>query len=126
LPPPLTRFFGRDDQIATLQTTLEDRAMRLITLTGPGGSGKTRLAVETAGQLEDTFGEAIWFVPLADLSDARLIPHTLTRALHLPRSPGAEPLEQAVALCPRIHARFWCWTTTSNLWTRAPCSSESC
>jgi predicted ATPase len=55
------------------------------------------LAVETAGQLEDTFGKVVWFVPLADLTDARHVPDALVSALHLPRSSDPEPLEKVVA-----------------------------
>src|SRR5206468_1340921 len=74
---------------------------RLITLTGPGGSGKTRLAIEAAGQLRTPFHDAVWFVPLQDLADARLIPDKLLDALGLPRSPDVEPLDQVAAFLSR-------------------------
>jgi predicted ATPase len=70
---------------------------RLITLTGPGGSGKTRLALEVARQLRVEFHGAVWFVPLQDLTEARLIPDKLLDVLRLPRSPQLPPIEQAVA-----------------------------
>src|SRR5207249_2592878 len=85
---------------------------RLITLTGPGGTGKTRLAQEVGRQLWPALAGAVWFVPLADLSDARLIPDEILDTLY-PRSshPGVllprprsdadslrpDPLEQVVA-----------------------------
>src|SRR5262249_26606889 len=74
---------------------------RLIALTGPGGSGKTRLALEVAGQLRAAFHGAVWLVPLQDLTEARLIPDKLLDALRLPRSPQMAPLEQAAAFLSR-------------------------
>src|SRR5262249_23597381 len=67
----------------------------LVTLSGPGGTGKTRLAIEAARQMVETFS-GVWFVPLADLSDPRLIPGAILDALRLPRSPTVEPLDQVV------------------------------
>jgi predicted ATPase len=74
---------------------------RLVTLTGSGGSGKTRLAVEVARGLVEEFQGAVWFVSLADLSDARLIVESVRDALRLPRSPSMDPLEQVVAALGR-------------------------
>jgi predicted ATPase/DNA-binding SARP family transcriptional activator len=101
LPLTLTRFFGREKEIAWLleQLTLEDT--RLVTLTGTGGTGKTRLAIEVAKQLVEPLRGAVWFVPLADLSDAKLIEGALLEALHIPRSPNVEPLEQVVEVLSR-------------------------
>src|SRR5262249_50835643 len=65
LPLQSTRFFGRETEIAGLGALLE--RSRLVTLTGSGGSGKTRLALEVARQLGERFAGAVWFVPLADL-----------------------------------------------------------
>jgi predicted ATPase/DNA-binding SARP family transcriptional activator len=106
LPLPLTRFFGREEEIARLVELLKGLTAsssppRLITLTGPGGSGKTRLALEVAGQLRTGFHGAVWFVPLQDLTDARLIPDKLLDVLRLPRSPQVQPLEQATAFLAR-------------------------
>jgi predicted ATPase len=67
-----------------------------VTLTGPGGSGKTRLALELAGELVERFQGAVWFVPLADLSDPRRIVEAIRDALRLRRSPDLTPLEQVV------------------------------
>ncbi|MCW3100975.1 MAG: putative ATPase [Chthonomonadaceae bacterium] len=76
----------------------------LITLTGPGGSGKTRLAIEVAGNLTADFPGGIWFVPLADLFDPLLIPGTIVEALRLPCSPNREPLDQVVEFLNRRNA----------------------
>ncbi len=112
LPLQLTRFFGRERELAELESLLctgelEPRGgngahapgapRRLVTLTGPGGSGKTRLAVELAARLAETFGSSVWFAGLADISDARLIPGTTLDALKVVRLPEMEPLDQLVA-----------------------------
>ncbi len=102
LPLQLTRFFGREEEIARLVELLSPAPVpstpcRLVTLTGPGGSGKTRLALEVAARLQAVFADAVWFVPLADLSDASLIPQALRTALGLPRSSEDDSLEPVVA-----------------------------
>jgi predicted ATPase/DNA-binding SARP family transcriptional activator len=102
LPPSLTRFFGREEEIAHLIGLLHgsppatDRS-RLITLTGPGGAGKTRVAIETATSLKESLGGAVWFVPLAALTSARQIPGALLETLGLSLEPGIDPLAQAAA-----------------------------
>jgi predicted ATPase/DNA-binding SARP family transcriptional activator len=96
LPAQFTRFFGREEGIAWLTETLPVPETRLVTLTGPGGSGKTRLAVAVAGRLQAEFNGAIWFVPLADLAEARLLPDAIVIALGLPRQGLVDPLEQVV------------------------------
>jgi predicted ATPase/DNA-binding SARP family transcriptional activator len=96
LPAQLTRFFGREKEVARLQALLIEEERRLVTLTGPGGSGKSRLAIEVAGQLREPFGDAVWFVPLQDLADPQLIPDKVLDVLRLPRSPQLLPLEQLV------------------------------
>ncbi len=96
LPLPFTRFFGREGEMAQLREVLLSDDIRLVTLTGAGGSGKTRLAVEVARRLQEEFKGSVWFVPLADLADPRLIVGAMLDALRLPRSPLVEPLEQIV------------------------------
>ncbi|MFH8633954.1 BTAD domain-containing putative transcriptional regulator [Streptomyces lydicus] len=66
LPAPLTALLGRQDAVRQVERSLTDH--RLLTLTGPGGVGKTRLALETAGRLGDTFPDGVWLVELAALS----------------------------------------------------------
>jgi predicted ATPase/DNA-binding SARP family transcriptional activator len=68
LPVQLTRFFGRHEEIAWITQTLCYPDVRLVTLTGPGGTGKTRLAVTAAGRLMEPWDGAVWFVPLADVA----------------------------------------------------------
>ena len=69
LPDPPTRLVGRDLELATVHDVLADGDIRLLTLTGPGGSGKTRLALAAARQLDDMFNQGVYFVPLAAATD---------------------------------------------------------
>src|SRR2546430_1395242 len=73
LPGELTSFIGRRDELATARRLLGES--RLVTLTGVGGVGKTRLALRLANQLERAFEDGIWLVDLATLSDAGLVAH---------------------------------------------------
>jgi predicted ATPase/DNA-binding SARP family transcriptional activator len=97
LPPALNRFFGRERERARLEKLLASEETRLVTLLGPGGSGKTRLALEVARQLVQEWRGAVWFVPLADLTEARRIPEAIRQALQLAPSAGEESLELVAA-----------------------------
>jgi predicted ATPase/DNA-binding SARP family transcriptional activator len=101
LPRSLTPFFGRAEEITRLGEILTRRELRLITLTGPGGSGKTRLSLEVAQRVAPAWQGAVWFVSLADLSNARQIPDAIRKALCLPPSPALAPLAQVVATLSR-------------------------
>jgi DNA-binding SARP family transcriptional activator len=96
LPFQSTRFFGRERELTALRELLLAERSRLVTLTGPGGSGKTRLAIEAAGQVIDDFDGSVWFVSLADRADPSLIVESIRDALRLPRSPQAIAMEQVV------------------------------
>lgn len=99
LPLSFTRFFGREEETARLVGLLSQPApapIRLVTVTGAGGCGKTRLAIEAAQQAAAGFPGGVWFVPLADLSEAQRIAGAIVSALDLPASPNSEPLEQVV------------------------------
>jgi predicted ATPase/DNA-binding SARP family transcriptional activator len=95
LPQVFTRFFGRRAEIEALQALLESE--RLVTLTGVGGAGKTRLVTETARQLFDCLGGAVWFVPLAEIHDPSLILLAVRDAMRLPAAPGVAPRDQVTA-----------------------------
>ena len=79
LPIPLTSFVGRDREIADLRRVV--LSTRLLTLTGAGGCGKTRLALHVAATLSDVFSEGVWAVDLAPLSDPALVPQIVASAL---------------------------------------------
>jgi predicted ATPase/DNA-binding SARP family transcriptional activator len=96
LPLTFTRFFGREREIAELTEMLRSGGVRLVTITGPGGTGKTRLALQVAERLSGNFHGAVWFVGLADISDPQLIAGTILDSLRVPRSPQREPIDQVV------------------------------
>jgi predicted ATPase/class 3 adenylate cyclase len=80
LPHPASSFVGRDNEVEEVATLLRDRA-RLVTLTGPGGSGKTRLALEAAGELVPAFTAGVFWVGLAPLRDPALVAETIAKTL---------------------------------------------
>ena len=96
LPVLFTRFFGRERERAEVAAHLRDPHIRLLTLTGPGGTGKTRLSLEVAHQIAAEGETQVHFVPLADLSDPSLIPVAIADTLRLPRESTTEPLGQIV------------------------------
>ncbi|MCC6443562.1 MAG: transposase [Armatimonadetes bacterium] len=96
LPLRMTRYFGREAEIARLAAWVGREGARLVTLTGPAGSGKTRLALEVAQRLAQVFEGAVWFIPLADLSDPRLIADAMLAGMQLPKDAHREPLAQTM------------------------------
>ena len=92
LPMQFTRFFGRETELTQIRSLLP--AARLVTLTGPGGTGKTRLAIEAAQQLTDTWQGAVWFVSLAAVQEAGRIVEACLEALNLPGYADLEPAAQ--------------------------------
>jgi predicted ATPase/class 3 adenylate cyclase/DNA-binding CsgD family transcriptional regulator len=91
LPVQLTTFIGRIGELTEASLLLTDR--RLLTLTGAGGSGKTRLAVQLAGELVDEFSDGIWFADLAPVIDADLVPAGVARAAGISEIPGQPLIE---------------------------------
>ncbi|MEO8228560.1 MAG: adenylate/guanylate cyclase domain-containing protein [Chloroflexota bacterium] len=87
LPVRLTSFVGRVRELGELATILEDA--RLVTLTGPGGTGKTSLAIALAGEVAGRFAHGAWFVPLQAVTDADLVPATIAATLGLVESRDA-------------------------------------
>jgi predicted ATPase/class 3 adenylate cyclase len=92
LPAQLTSFVGREEQIAEAEGLL-DRA-RLLTLTGPGGSGKSRLALRVAADLLPRYQDGAWFVDLAPVTDPALIPAAVAKALGVPEAAGRPILDE--------------------------------
>ena len=90
LPAQPTTFVGREREIAEGQRLLE-RA-RLVTLTGPGGTGKTRLSIRIAEESAHEFGDGTFFVPLAPISDPELVPSTIAHTLGVQISGAETPL----------------------------------
>jgi non-specific serine/threonine protein kinase len=88
LPRPLSAFVGRRSEIEELKRVLSEA--RLVTLTGPGGCGKTRLAIEVASQVSDRYAGGVAFVDLAPVRDADTVPETVAGALGLSRQAWSE------------------------------------
>ena len=91
VPYQLTSFVGREQEIAQLEQLLT--ANRLVTLTGAGGAGKTRLAIEVASRVVDAFADGVWLVGLAALSDPRLVPQAAAQALDVKEQPTRPVME---------------------------------
>jgi predicted ATPase len=97
LPLYHSRFFGREEELRELRSLLVPPAHPhacLLVLTGPPGSGKTRLAVEAARERVEPYAGAVWFVPLQDLADPHLLLEEVARAVGLARSPHPDLLQQ--------------------------------
>jgi predicted ATPase/class 3 adenylate cyclase len=94
LPSPMTRFVGRRRELAELRSLVESQ--RLVTLTGPGGTGKTRLAVEAARSMTGAFPDGVWFVALDVVRDPALVVATIAQVLNVPEQPG-RPLAAVLA-----------------------------
>jgi class 3 adenylate cyclase len=91
LPAPLTSFVGRHTEMAEVSQSVTDN--RLVTLTGAGGAGKTRLAVEVAAQLVTEFGDGLWYIDLASITDPVVVTVTVAHTLGLPDQPGRSTMD---------------------------------
>jgi predicted ATPase/class 3 adenylate cyclase/DNA-binding CsgD family transcriptional regulator len=91
LPPQFTSFIGRGVQLSEVRKLLGQN--RIVTLTGAGGVGKTRLAVEVANQSAPEYADGVWYVDLAPLTDPELMPVAVARALGLPDQPGRSTMD---------------------------------
>ena len=98
LPTQMTSFIGRDDQVREGRELLS-RA-RLLTLTGPGGTGKTRLSLQIAADVMDQFPDGVYFVPLAAVQDPELVPSAIAQALAISSTGGRRPID---ALLEHLH-----------------------
>jgi predicted ATPase/DNA-binding XRE family transcriptional regulator len=97
LSSPLTPFIGRDQEVEEVRQKLVRPDVRFLTLTGPGGVGKTRLSLEVARHVFDQFAEGVCFVTLAPISDPALVPSAIAEALRIRQEAeqsAAEALQQ--------------------------------
>ncbi len=96
LPKPATSLIGRDREVADVVGLLRDRSASLVTITGPGGVGKSRLALKVANELANSFRDGVWFVHLAPVPEPGLVLPTVAETLGL-RETGSEQLAEQLA-----------------------------
>ena len=94
LPVQLTSFVGREEELSQLRDLLAEN--RLVTLTGAGGVGKTRLAVQIASQIAEEFADGVWYVDLAPITDPEVVPIAVARTFGLPDEPGRTTIDTLV------------------------------
>src|SRR5687768_11243669 len=94
LPSPMTSFIGREQELARVRTLMVDN--RLVTLTGPGGCGKTRLAIRAAAEATDRHSDGLAWVDLAPVADADLVHSAIAAALDLPEVAGHDLLDTVI------------------------------
>jgi predicted ATPase/class 3 adenylate cyclase len=99
LPVPATPFLGRREELDRLTTLLRDPDVRVVTLTGAGGTGKTRLAIAAAAGCSDSFPDGRWWVPLAPLSDPSLVLSAMATVMAVEERPD-------IALTSQLAARL--------------------
>ncbi|MCW3030748.1 MAG: regulatory protein LuxR, partial [Solirubrobacterales bacterium] len=102
LPEQLTSFVGREGELRELGRAIAQT--RLLTLTGAGGCGKTRLAAQAAADALESFGDGVWWVELAPLADPEAVGPTLGEAIGVKPLPGQSSLEASVARLADAHA----------------------
>ena len=93
LPTPPTPFIGRAHEVAALRDLVLRTGVRVVTLTGPGGTGKSRLALRAASELLHRFADGVFYVPLGTLRSARLVPSAIAKALGVREKRGATLVE---------------------------------
>jgi predicted ATPase/class 3 adenylate cyclase/DNA-binding CsgD family transcriptional regulator len=101
LSAQLTRFIGREAEITEVHRLLADN--RLVTLTGAGGAGKTRLAVQVAAELLGEFPAGVWLVDLAPLTDPTVVPVAVSRTVGLPDEPGRSTIDTVIGFVADHH-----------------------
>ncbi|MBC8231535.1 tetratricopeptide repeat protein [bacterium] len=103
LPVQLTSFVGREAEIRRLAEFLGREQVRLVTLTGAGGIGKTRLSIEVAAEQLENFPDGVWFVPLASLNNPEYVITEIASALSIQLQPKVDPKKQVIDYLAQKH-----------------------
>jgi predicted ATPase/DNA-binding SARP family transcriptional activator len=103
LPVPATALFGREGDLDALLALVREPGTRHVTLVGPGGVGKTRLAIEAARRLADGFADGARFVALAPIAEPREVASAIARAIGAPVGPGEQPEKALLRFVPGRH-----------------------
>src|SRR5947209_8060105 len=119
LPAQLTPLIGRDQEVAAISTLLRRPQVRLVTLSGTGGIGKTRLALHVATEVLADFPDGVFFVSLAPLSDRALVISTIAQILDVKES-GARPLADLLIAFLRDRHLLLCLDNFEHLLPAAP------
>ena len=98
LPVAATPFLGRKHELAEVMQLMEQSDVRLLTLTGPGGTGKTRLALQAAAEASQRFADGVFWVPLAPLRDSKLVLETAGQTLDVRSSLGEHIADKSMLL----------------------------
>ena len=122
LRPQTTSFIGREAELAEVQEAL--KAHRLVTLTGVGGVGKTRLATEVAARLADEFPDGVWFFELAAVTDPAAVPDAVAAVLGITQQPGKSRGRAGGHRAGGAASGCWCSTTASTCSTPPPIWSK--
>ena len=124
LPAQPTQLVGRTKELLLAGELLQRQDIRLVTLTGPGGTGKTRLAVEIAAQFGDAFGDGVYFVGLAVTSDSAEMAGAVAHALGV-QPAGSQPIGEIVNDYLRDERSSYS-STISSIYPMQPRSSRTC
>ena len=108
--PAVMSFVGRAGAVDEVAGLLNE--YRLVTVTGPGGVGKTRLAAEVARRVADRFADGVWLVELAAVTDPARVPSAVAAALGIRERPGV-PVADPLAGCWQAGRCCWCWIAAS-------------